>query len=100
MAHTKGPSASPSSSHVEADIVDLTTKLTKTMASGAEGKPVTVWQFRFTPQERGDYVFLLTTAPIFLKEEEHFVQDLQQMPHLPKMNGYLRSPLILGETQR
>ncbi|MSU76963.1 MAG: DUF4198 domain-containing protein [Gemmataceae bacterium] len=31
---------------------------------GAEGKKVVVWQFDYTPAERGDHIFLLRTPPI------------------------------------
>jgi hypothetical protein len=55
--------------------VDLGVALQKTERSGAEGKPVTVWHFRYVPQERGDYVFVLTTVPLLIKEEDQLVQD-------------------------
>src|SRR5437870_2385207 len=45
-----------------ARVIDLAGRLQKAERTGAEGTPVTVWQFRFTPEERGDYVFLLTSA--------------------------------------
>src|SRR5262249_27664621 len=55
--------------------IDLGASLQKAERSGAEGKPVAVWQFRFTPRERGDYIFVLTSTPILLREEDYVVQD-------------------------
>ncbi len=57
-------------------VMDLAARLQKAERPGAEGKPVAAWQLRFTPQERGDYVFVLTSVPILLKEEDRVVQDI------------------------
>src|SRR5579883_3094662 len=48
--------------------IELTDKLVKTtLKSGT--KEVTAYQLRFTPQRRGDYVFVLRTPPIWMEED-------------------------------
>lgn len=70
-------------------VTDLTTRLTRATRTGAEGKPVTVWELRYTPKARGDHVFLLTTANIFLKEENYFVQDtVKTILHVQSQQGW------------
>jgi cobalt/nickel transport protein len=54
---------------------DLTKSLEKDVEMGEKNKP-TIYNFRFTPGERGDYVFVLRTPPIWMEEEHAFVQDL------------------------
>ncbi len=54
---------------------DLTKSLEKTTVPAGEGKTVTAYQFRFTPDQRGDFVFLLRTPPIWMEEDGEFLQD-------------------------
>src|SRR5713226_5040959 len=54
---------------------DLTKTLEKTTVPGAEGKKVVAYQFKFTPDQRGDYVFLLQTPPIWMEEDGTYLQD-------------------------
>src|SRR5262249_27079713 len=54
---------------------DLTKSLEKTTVAAAEGKKVTAYQLKFTPDQRGDYVFVLQTPPIWMAEEEEFFDD-------------------------
>src|SRR5438046_70985 len=42
---------------------------------GTDGKKVSTFQFRFTPEERGDYLFLLKAAPIWMEEDQEFLED-------------------------
>jgi uncharacterized GH25 family protein len=68
---------------------DLTAALTKTEVPGAEGKKVTAWRVKFTPEERGDYVFFLQAAPIFLEEEGEFVHDTAKVVlHVQAQRGW------------
>jgi len=55
--------------------LDLSSTLEKVAVPGAEGKTVTAWRFRFKPEQRGDYVFLLAAEPIWMAEEQEFWQD-------------------------
>src|SRR5579884_4091383 len=53
---------------------DLAPSLEKTAVPG-EGKKVTAYRLRFAPPQRGDFVFVLETPPIWMEEEEEFFQD-------------------------
>ena len=53
---------------------DLASLLKEVKVPGEDGK-VTAYQFPFTPPQRGDFVFTLTTLPIWMGEEEQFFQD-------------------------
>jgi uncharacterized GH25 family protein len=68
---------------------DLTKALTKTKVPAAEGKEVVAYQFKFTPDQRGDYVFVLKTALIYLKEEEEYVEDtVKVVLHVQAQKGW------------
>jgi cobalt/nickel transport protein len=54
---------------------DLTDQLEKITIRGADKKDVTAYRLRFTPKERGDYVFILLTDRIWMEEEKVFFQD-------------------------
>jgi uncharacterized GH25 family protein len=54
---------------------DLTKSLEKTTVPAAEGKKVTAYQLKFTPDQRGDFVFVLQTPPIWMESEEEFFED-------------------------
>jgi cobalt/nickel transport protein len=54
---------------------DLTKSLEKTTVAAAEGKKVTAYQLKFTPDQRGDFVFVLQTPPIWMAEQEEFFDD-------------------------
>jgi cobalt/nickel transport protein len=55
---------------------DLLRSIEKIRKPGADGNDVTAFRFRFTPKQRGDHVFFLTTPPIWMAETKEFVQDL------------------------
>ncbi len=55
---------------------DLAHSLEKTQVRGADKKMVTAYRFAFTPEQRGDHTFMVTTTPIFLAETREFVQDV------------------------
>jgi cobalt/nickel transport protein len=72
---------------------DLTEKLEKTTVSGAEGKKVTAYQFKVTPDQRGDYVFLLQTSPIWMEEEGEFLRDtVKVVLHVQSQKGWDSPP--------
>ena len=54
---------------------DLTKTLEKTTLTFGEGKTVTGYRFSFTPEKRGDFVFVLKTPPIWMEEDGEFLQD-------------------------
>ncbi|HZU34261.1 MAG TPA: DUF4198 domain-containing protein [Gemmataceae bacterium] len=70
---------------------ELTNKLEKTTVAGDGGKPVTAYRLRFTPHERGDFVFLLQTPPIWMEEEQQYFQDLVKVVlHVQVQKGWDR----------
>src|ERR1700682_4195295 len=54
---------------------DLTKNLEEVKLPADDKKEVTVYRFRFTPGDRGDYVFALQTPPIWMEEEQEFLRD-------------------------
>src|SRR5207248_3223291 len=47
------------------------------------------YSLRFTPAHRGDYVFVLQTPPIWLEEDEVFVQDtVKVVLHVQAQKGW------------
>jgi cobalt/nickel transport protein len=72
--------------------LDLTDKLTKVALPGEKGKKVTGYQLRFTPDQRGDYIFLLKAAPVFLEEEGAVVEDaVKVVLHVQAQKGWSAS---------
>jgi cobalt/nickel transport protein len=70
---------------------DLTKSLEKTTVA-AEGKQVTAYQLKFTPEQRGDYVFVLQTPSIWMAEEEEFFQDTVKLVlHVQAQKGWDRA---------
>jgi uncharacterized GH25 family protein len=68
---------------------DLTKTLVKTTVPAAEGKKADAYQFKFTPDQRGDYVFLLRTPEIFMKEDGEFLQDtVKVILHVQAQKGW------------
>jgi cobalt/nickel transport protein len=54
---------------------DLTAGLEEVSLAAGKDKKVKGYRLRFTPAERGDYVFLLQTPPIWMEEEREYYQD-------------------------
>jgi uncharacterized GH25 family protein len=68
---------------------DLTKSVTKTTVAAAEGKKVVSYQFKFTPEQRGDYVFKLETPPIWMEEDGEFLQDFVKVVlHVQAQKGW------------
>jgi cobalt/nickel transport protein len=67
---------------------DLADSLEK-ISVPSEGKTVTAYRLRFTPGQRGDFVFVLQTPPIWMEEEEEFFQDtVKAVLHVQAQNGW------------
>jgi uncharacterized GH25 family protein len=67
---------------------DLTRRLEKTTRK-AGGKDVTAYQLRYTPEQRGDHVFILRTPPIWMEEEGEFWQDtVKVVLHVQAQKGW------------
>jgi len=68
---------------------DLTKILEEVAVTGLEGKSVRAFQFRFTPEERGDFVLILHAPPIWIEEDHAFVQDtVQVVLHVQAQKGW------------
>jgi cobalt/nickel transport protein len=68
---------------------DLVNKLEKASVAVGDKKQATVFRFRFTPEERGDYIFVLTTPPIWMEEEQEFLQDtVRVVLHVQAQKGW------------
>jgi cobalt/nickel transport protein len=53
--------------------------------------PVT-YRFRFTPEARGDYLFVLNTPPIWMEEDKEFLQDtVKVIVHVQAQRGWDQS---------
>jgi uncharacterized GH25 family protein len=71
------------------DRVDLLARVEKVELPAGEGKKVTGYRFRFTPAERGDYIFLLRTPPIWMEEDGKFLQDsVKVVLHVQAQKGW------------
>ena len=68
---------------------ELSKTLEKISLDGAEKKKVGAFRFRFTPEQRGDYLVLLNTPPIWMEEEQEFFQDtVKVVLHVQAQRGW------------
>jgi uncharacterized GH25 family protein len=69
--------------------IDLTKALEKVSLPAGEGKSVSAYRLRFTPAERGDYIFVLQTPPIWMEEDGEFLQDtVKVVLHVQAQKGW------------
>jgi cobalt/nickel transport protein len=68
---------------------DLTAKVESISQPLAGGKKAKAFQVRFTPDKRGDYVVVLATPPIWMAEDEEFLQDtVKVVVHVQAQKGW------------
>jgi cobalt/nickel transport protein len=68
---------------------DLGKSLEKTSLAAGGKKKVRAFRVRFTPRQRGDFLFVLQGAPIFMKEEKVFFQDtVKVVLHVEDQEGW------------
>jgi cobalt/nickel transport protein len=68
---------------------DLTKTLEKVTVVTANAEPLTAYRLRFTAAQRGDYVFVLNSAPIWMPEEQLFFQDsVKVVLHVQAQKGW------------
>jgi cobalt/nickel transport protein len=68
---------------------DLLSTLEKTTVPGGEGQSMTAYRFRYTPETRGDYLFILKTPPIWMEEEGEYFQDtVKVVLHVQSQKGW------------
>jgi cobalt/nickel transport protein len=74
------------------EVVSLMDNLEKDTVNLPRGGTAVVYRVSFTPDERGDYLFVLQTEPIWLEEEEIFVQDtVKVILHVQAQKGWERT---------
>jgi cobalt/nickel transport protein len=67
---------------------ELRRDLEKVELTGRDSR-VKAYRLRFTPPARGDYVFVLQTAPIWMAEEEEFFEDtVKVVLHVQAQDGW------------
>jgi cobalt/nickel transport protein len=59
----------------EGKTIELAKSLEKFKKKSAEPKEALAYRFKFTPETRGDFTFILNTPPIWLADSKEFVQD-------------------------
>ncbi len=68
---------------------ELLSKLEPISVPGADDKKVKAWQLPFTPEQRGDYVFLAQTEPIWMEEDKEFLLDtVKVVLHVQAQKGW------------
>lgn len=68
---------------------DLLSMLEPASMAGSEGKKVRVFQLRFIPEQRGDYVFVAQTEPVWMEEDrEFFVDTVKVVLHVQAQKGW------------
>jgi cobalt/nickel transport protein len=67
----------------------LLSKSLEKISVPGEGKDATAYRLRFTPEERGDYTFIVSTPPIWMAEEQEFLQDTAKVVvHVQAQKGW------------
>jgi cobalt/nickel transport protein len=67
--------------------MELTMRLEK--VSLGESNKATAYRFAFTPEQRGDYLFILKSAPIWIAEDAEFLQDIAKViVHVQVQKGW------------
>jgi uncharacterized GH25 family protein len=70
-------------------ITELATKLTRVALPGEKDSRVVGHRLSYTPDQRGDHLFVLQTPPIFLKEDGAWVQDtVKVVLHVQSEKGW------------
>jgi cobalt/nickel transport protein len=68
---------------------DLTKALERITVPARADKKVIAYQFKFTPEQRGDYIFLLQTPPIWMQEEGIYLEDIVKVVlHVQAQKGW------------
>lgn len=63
--------------------------LLKTLERDPAQKKVNAYRLRFTPAERGDYVFTLNALPVFMEEDGEFLEDtVKVVVHAQAQKGW------------
>jgi len=69
--------------------MDLFKTMEKVTVATTEGKKATAFRLRFTPDQRGDYAFVLQAVPIWMEEDQEFLQDtVKVILHVQAQKGW------------
>jgi cobalt/nickel transport protein len=68
---------------------DLTKSLEHITQETADGKKAAAYRFQITPDQRGDYILVLNTPPIWMEEDQEFLQDtVKVVLHVQAQKGW------------
>jgi uncharacterized GH25 family protein len=68
---------------------DLTSSLKAMTLPAGNTKTVKAYQLTFTPEERGDFIFVLQTPPIWMEEDGEYLQDtVKVVLHVQAQKGW------------
>jgi cobalt/nickel transport protein len=68
---------------------DLTKSLERIVQETGDGRKAAAYRFQVTPDQRGDYMLLLTTPPIWMEEDQEFLQDtVKVILHVQAQKGW------------
>jgi cobalt/nickel transport protein len=68
---------------------DLAKSLTKTTVPGGDQKQAAAYRIAFTPDQRGDFIFVLNSPPIWMPEDQEFLQDtVKVVLHVQAQKGW------------
>jgi cobalt/nickel transport protein len=69
--------------------IDLTRELSDEMTPAGEGETVRTFRLPYKPTQRGDHVFLLRAAPVWMEEEQEFFEDtVKAVLHVQAQKGW------------
>jgi uncharacterized GH25 family protein len=69
--------------------VDLAKRFEKVQVPGADKKPVTAYRLQFTPEQRGDYVFVVHAQPAWIEDEKEWLEDTARVVlHVQAQKGW------------
>jgi cobalt/nickel transport protein len=67
----------------------MLTSTPEEVSGGAGAKKVRVYRFRYTPEDRRDYVFVLRGQPVWMEEDQAFFQDtVKVVLHVQAQRGW------------
>lgn len=69
--------------------LDQLGKLERFEVRGVDGKPVAAFRWKYTPARRGDHVIIVRGDPVWMPEEQVFLQDTAKVVlHVQTQNGW------------
>lgn len=70
-------------------VTDVAKALEPCLLSGSEGKTVAAFRYRITPKQRGDYIVRVDGPPVWLEEDQEFIQDSARVVvHVQAQKGW------------